>query len=170
MPDDYDGLRTSSMIYFAFSSFLLALCVASFVYFIKSPFVLYWINKGMHSAPKPITTTNARIATDSGDENDMNNQPGGGGNKTDSFVIASEKDVRKSQKLDHWKVFKKIWLSLITVYANFSITLMMFPGIVVSIPSTEGPQWTWFPVILVVIFFFFFLKERQLRNGRKEIV
>eukprot|EP01119_Soliformovum_irregulare_P023289 TRINITY_DN8116_c0_g2_i1.p1 TRINITY_DN8116_c0_g2~~TRINITY_DN8116_c0_g2_i1.p1 ORF type:complete len:332 (-),score=83.27 TRINITY_DN8116_c0_g2_i1:218-1213(-) len=60
-------------------------------------------------------------------------------------------DVWQKVTIDRMQILRKVFPLALCVWANYTITLFMFPGMITSIPSSSD-MGSWFPVILVTIF------------------
>jgi equilibrative nucleoside transporter 1/2/3 len=116
----------STAIYFFVSSFVIVICIVSYLILLRTPFVKYYIDK----ASKP--AVNDIVQYD-----EYNNIQG------DEKVSVSV-----------WQVFLKIKLMGFAVFAVFTVTLAIFPGLVVTIPTyyPDSPWASWFPIVSVLFF------------------
>jgi equilibrative nucleoside transporter 1/2/3 len=125
----------SSSIYFFVSAGVIILCIISYLILLRSPFVRYYLKKSTQPAANDIVQYD--------DYNNIQAEP---------------------QTVSVWQVFKKIWLMAFGVFMVFTVTLAIFPGLVVTIPTMfPTSKWAeWFPVILVFFFQLFDTVGRTL--------
>ena len=129
-PNTIDGLRNSSIVYFVLAAAILAVCAFSFVLLLKNQFGVYYLALNVKSC-KPTS---------------LDLEP------EDKMMLPADAE-NEPQKVGYWVVFKKLWLEALEVFWVFFVTLTIFPGLTLQIPSQFGPQFdAWFGILLIFDF------------------
>eukprot|EP00163_Fabomonas_tropica_P020882 TRINITY_DN367_c0_g1_i3.p1 TRINITY_DN367_c0_g1~~TRINITY_DN367_c0_g1_i3.p1 ORF type:complete len:404 (+),score=89.65 TRINITY_DN367_c0_g1_i3:287-1498(+) len=135
LPNNPDGVRTGSYIYFFIGAFLMLLCILGFFALGRVPYGRYHLRK---AAQTTVIDTSAgtpeeqliSVPPASDDDNDGDDSP----------------------PLPAMAVFKKMWLQSVMVVLTFFITLSLFPGVFGLIKSNKESLNSsgWFGIILIV--------------------
>ena len=73
-------------------------------------------------------------------------------NTIDSIYNTSDQEDAPGP-VSYWSVFKKMWIEVLEVFWVFFVTLTIFPGLTLQIPSQFGPQFqAWFGILLIFDF------------------
>mmetsp|Transcript_24808 Transcript_24808/g.62273 ORF Transcript_24808/g.62273 Transcript_24808/m.62273 type:complete len:507 (-) Transcript_24808:68-1588(-) len=133
LPDDLKGSQTASIIYFALGSVIMLVCVFSYHIMRMFPYARYHLDKSSEASAL------IEIADD-------------GSYLENPLPAAKPISVDNSLSIKMiLKVFGKIKLEAFEVMFVFLVTLSLFPGITVTIPSNGFSQ-TWFSIIMIALF------------------
>ncbi|MDP2434881.1 MAG: hypothetical protein Q8P67_03995, partial [archaeon] len=70
----------------------------------------------------------------------------------EKMILPAEAD-KTQQAVSYLAVFKKVWVEALEVFWVFFVTLTIFPGLTLQIPSQFGPQFdAWFGILLIFDF------------------
>lgn len=123
-PNTTVGIRDSSIVYFALAAFVLVFCAFGFSLLIKNPFGAYYLSV-FHKAQQ----TSELSAHDDFDD-----------------------QFHSVKQVSYMAIFKKIWLEVAEVFYIFFVTLTIFPGFILNIPSQNPSFQTWFGILLIFDF------------------
>ena len=171
--------RLSSIIFFVISLLFIVVCFCCHVYIQCSPFVKYHMARCQKHKKKvrnqkeqdsdlkmeefksnSETNGTERTLTDRPPDPDEQGDFSGMSDVDDEIELIPDNDsygtqIEWSQTFvraikSRWVVTKQIWSLMIAIFANYFITLLVFPGLVSEVQFCEIGDWM--PVILIAVF------------------
>ena len=125
-------MTTSAAVYFFVCAIVVLLCIVTFWIVMRTDFVKYYLDKASHTAG-----TETQKLTEEYDE-----------------ISTISNSATTNAHPSVWTVFKKIWLQAVMVMSVFWVTLSIFPGLAVSVPTyyVGTAMADWLPILIGATF------------------
>lgn len=123
--DTEEGLRNSSVLYFVIGAIIVGVCAFAFLFLTKNPFATYYLAMN-------VKATRSR-------------------QKSSDYELIDH-DTEQKPNIQYWSVFKKLWPEALEVFWVFFVTLTVFPGYILEIPSQWPAFQDWFSILLIFDF------------------
>ncbi|KAL9653175.1 hypothetical protein ABK040_006391 [Willaertia magna] len=161
-------LTISASIFYFSCAVLIVICVVTFFFVLRTDFVKYYIEKAElrkeqlnnYNNNNNLTTSTALSINETTEE-----EPYPIHNNNNSINNNNDKYEEQEQQISHEliplhekpsliKVFKKIWLYCLLGSCSFWVTLSIFPGLALSIPTwyKNTIMVSWFPILMNTTF------------------
>eukprot|EP00761_Pharyngomonas_kirbyi_P008511 gb/GECH01008522.1/.p1 GENE.gb/GECH01008522.1/~~gb/GECH01008522.1/.p1 ORF type:complete len:464 (+),score=43.06 gb/GECH01008522.1/:1-1392(+) len=161
------NLIASAVLFFILGATLMIVCIVCFLILQNTSLYRYLLSSENVHVPEPIekdkeeereTKEENVEMTIQDDEYVMNSDAKDSENYNDDNdhmveTSPSSEDWRRKRTVNYSSVLRKKWISMLSVYLVFLITLSLFPGLISEIEQTTFsiPN-GWFPIILILLF------------------
>lgn len=151
MPNDDSGIRDSTLVFFMIGAFVIVLTIASIFVLMKLPYVKENAELRNESVGLLSSSASASAGVQS---------PDGEDDEEEKISMVRREGNADQEKLRSQggpnqvtirSVFRKIWKFAVMVWFVFFVTLAVFPGVTVQIPSNNGLS-DWLPILLITLF------------------
>ncbi|KAF0977501.1 hypothetical protein FDP41_003493 [Naegleria fowleri] len=131
-------MTTSAAVYFFVCALVILACIVTFFLVMRMSFTKYYLNKAS-SKNEPGVNRNESVNTEHDEI---------------STLVPKQDVVMTTKKPSVFSVFKKIWVQAVMVMTVFWITLSVFPGLSVSVPTWyKGTEMKdWLPILVGTTF------------------
>jgi len=139
VPDTPRGLRFSSLLYFGLSAITMLACIVAYFILVRLPFTKHYMESPVGSTQEIELSMLTEMSPDHN------------GDQAEPKSEGEECPERPVQIINVRMVIYKIWKLGAAVGFVFFITLLGFPGLMTSIPSSRIPA-DWYPIVLITVF------------------
>lgn len=180
-PSSHQGVRRSSLIFFAISAFTTFLCAVGYVYLVRLPFTRYYMERSGNPYLTPkraVSSESSGSVSAAGTNGTPGGVPSGGalersatfhqfvgarvGGEAEALLATAMVDDDERAPVVYATLVPKIRTMAGVVFAVFFCTFLIFPGLISKLPSSYGLRDGWLAIILITEFNLFDLIGRSL--------